>query len=107
MKLHSGQAVGHGAISEAYPVPILEAVLAFHADNGGAFPHHTVKKLWQKALIEGGCAPTARGGRLSERRGGTVAEPDWKASAQERHSSSREDAKAKAKLFAQFQRGIA
>jgi transposase InsO family protein len=47
-------------ISEAYLVPILEAMLAqfpfqirgFHSDNGSEFINHTVEKLLNKLLIE-------------------------------------------------------
>ena len=47
-------------ISEAYLIPVLEAmlhqfpfrILGFHADNGSEFINHTVAKLLQKLLIE-------------------------------------------------------
>lgn len=47
-------------ISEAYPLPVLEAMLAqfpfriqgFHSDNGSEFINHTVAKLLNKLLIE-------------------------------------------------------
>jgi transposase InsO family protein len=55
------QVVGATAqISEAYLVPVLEAMLAqfpfrirgFHSDNGSEFINHTVEKLLNKLLIE-------------------------------------------------------
>src|SRR6267154_6328344 len=47
-------------ISEAYLLPVLEAMLAqfpfrirsFHSDNGSEFINHTVAKLLDKLLIE-------------------------------------------------------
>ena len=47
-------------ISEAYLIPVLEAmlhqfpfrILGFHADNGSEFINHTVAKLLEKLLIE-------------------------------------------------------
>jgi transposase InsO family protein len=47
-------------ISEAYLIPVLEAMLAqfpfrirnFHSDNGSEFINHTVEKLLNKLLIE-------------------------------------------------------
>ena len=47
-------------ISEAYLIPVLEAMLVqfpfrirgFHSDNGSEFIHHTVAKLLEKLLIE-------------------------------------------------------
>jgi transposase InsO family protein len=49
-----------GQISEAYLIPVLEAMLAqfpfhiqgFHSDNGSEFINHTVAKLLNKLLIE-------------------------------------------------------
>src|SRR5882724_1276124 len=49
-----------GQISEAYLIPVLEAMLAqfpfriqgFHSDNGSEFINHTVAKLLKKLLIE-------------------------------------------------------
>ncbi len=55
------QVVGATAqISEAYLIPVLEAILAqfpfrlrgFHSDNGSEFINHTVAKLLNKLLIE-------------------------------------------------------
>lgn len=55
------QVVGATAqISEAYLIPVLEAMLAqfpfrilgFHSDNGSEFINHTVAKLLEKLLIE-------------------------------------------------------
>ena len=47
-------------ISEAYLIPVLEAMLVqfsfqirgFHSDNGSEFINHTVAKLLEKLLIE-------------------------------------------------------
>jgi transposase InsO family protein len=47
-------------ISEAWLIPVLEAMLAqfpfpirgFHSDNGSEFVNHTVAKLFNKLLIE-------------------------------------------------------
>ena len=49
-----------GQISEAFPIPVLEAMLAqfpfhirgFHSDNGSEFINHTVAELLNKLLIE-------------------------------------------------------
>ena len=49
-----------GQISEAYLIPVLEAMLAqfpfrirgFHSDNGSEFINHTVEKMLNKLLVE-------------------------------------------------------
>jgi transposase InsO family protein len=78
-------------ISEAYLIPVLEAmlhqfpflILGFHADNGSEFINHTVAKLLEKLPIERS-NPRSRSYEPGSRRGcgyGTLwGSPPWEGS---------------------------